>query len=147
MTWQLCLRLEKYGSLSLITSIEFTLAVLEKVQKFAGANRISFSTAIIRTELEIVCSYRISFPFYNVRQVIFCYDQNKTLITYVDLSSNAGRGRPRRIYNDLIGEVPQKRQVRSTRYRRACMAKCMNVDEAMKVCEYRKMRSVDYAYP
>ena len=40
----------------------------------------------------------------------------------------------RRAYIDLMGEVLQKRQVRSTRNRRACM----NVDEAEGVCKDHK---------
>ena len=51
-----------------------------------------------------------------------------------DVSGNAGRGRPRKTYPDLIGEVLQKGRVRSTRNRRACMTRCMNVDEAKRVC-------------
>ena len=49
---------------------------------------------------------------------------------------------------DLIGEILQKGRVRSTRNRRACMTRCMNVDEAKGVCEYRsRWRSVVSAYP
>ena len=50
-----------------------------------------------------------------------------------DVSGNAGRGRPRKTYPDLIGEVLQKGRVRSIRNRRACMTRCMNVDEAKGV--------------
>ena len=48
---------------------------------------------------------------------------------------------------DLIGEVLQKGWVRSTRNRRACMTRCMNVDEAKGVCKDRsRWRSVVSAY-
>ena len=65
-----------------------------------------------------------------------------------DVSGNDGRGRPRSTYIDLIGEVLQKSQVRSTRNRRACMIRCMNVVEARGVCKDRsRWRSVVSAYP
>ena len=54
-----------------------------------------------------------------------------------DLSGNAGRGRPRRTYIDLIGEVLQKDQVCRIHNRRACMIRCMNVEEAIGVCKDR----------
>ena len=53
--------------------------------------------------------------------------------TYV--SGNAGSGRLRRTNIDLIGEVLQKGKVSSTHNQRACMIKCMNVDEAKGVCK------------
>ena len=59
-----------------------------------------------------------------------------------DVSGKAGRRRPRRTYIDLIGEVLQTGQVRST-CNRACMIRSMNVDEAKGVCKDRsKWRSV-----
>ena len=60
---------------------------------------------------------------------------------------NAVRGRSKKTYPDLIGEVLQKVWVRSTRNRRACMTRCMNVDEAKGVCKDRSSwRSVVSAY-
>ena len=43
---------------------------------------------------------------------------------YVAVSGNAGTGRPRKTYPDLVGEILQKGRVRSTRNRRACMTRC-----------------------
>ena len=40
-------------------------------------------------------------------------------------------------YIDLIGEILQKGQVRSTSKLRACMIRCMNVDVARGVCKDR----------
>ena len=65
-----------------------------------------------------------------------------------DVSGNAGRGRPTKTYPDLMGEVLQKGRVRSTRNWRACMTRCMNVEEAKRVCKNRsRWRAVDSAYP
>ena len=67
-----------------------------------------------------------------------------------DVSGNDGRARPRKTNPDLIGEVLQKGRVRSTRNRRACMTRCMNVDtdEAKGVCKDRsRWRSFVFAYP
>ena len=64
-----------------------------------------------------------------------------------DVTVNAGRGRPRMTYPDLISEVLQKGRVRSTRNRRACMTRCMNMDEAKGINKYRsRRRSVVFAY-
>ena len=69
-------------------------------------------------------------------------------IYMADVSGNAGRGRPRKTYPDLIGEVLQKGRVRSTHNQHACMTRCMNVDEAKGVCKDRsRWRSVVSTYP
>ena len=66
-----------------------------------------------------------------------------------DVSGNTGRGgRPRETYPDLIGEVLQKGRVRSTHNRRACTIRCINMDEAKRVCKNRsRWHSVVSAYP
>ena len=46
-----------------------------------------------------------------------------------DVCGNTGRGHPRRTNIDLIGEIFQKDQVRSTHNGRACVFRCMNVEE------------------
>ena len=49
---------------------------------------------------------------------------------------------------DLIGEVLQKGQVRCTRNWRACMIRCMNVDDSSAVCkDCSRLRSVVSAHP
>ena len=63
-----------------------------------------------------------------------------------DVSGNTGRGRSRRAI-DFIGEVLQKCQVRNTSNCRACMIRCINLDEARGVCkDRRRWRSVVSAY-
>ena len=51
-----------------------------------------------------------------------------------------------RTYIDLIGEVLQKGQVRSTGHRRAYMIRCMNMDKARGVFKDRGRRSIVSAY-
>ena len=75
---------------------------------------------------------------YQIEKFLYVYQHVKEFLRSnsvykVDVSGNPGRGSPIRTYIDLIGEVLQKGQVRSTRNRRACMIRCMNVDEARGV--------------
>ena len=50
-----------------------------------------------------------------------------------DVSGNPGKGRSRRIHTALISELLREVQVCSTRKRRACMIRCMKLDEARGV--------------
>ena len=64
------------------------------------------------------------------------------------LTKGICKARPRGTYVDLIGEVLQKGQVRNTRNQRACMIRCMNVEEARGVCKDRsRWCSVVSVYP
>ena len=64
------------------------------------------------------------------------------------MRGNTGRGRPRKTYIDLIGEILQKGQVLSTRNRRVCMVRYINVEDARGVCKNRsRWRSVVSDYP
>ncbi|GBP79061.1 hypothetical protein EVAR_58729_1 [Eumeta japonica] len=61
---------------------------------------------------------------------------------------NVDKGCPRKFYANHIGGILKKGQSLSTRNRRACMKRLMDVSEAREACKDRTMRkSVVFVYP
>jgi hypothetical protein len=58
------------------------------------------------------------------------------------------RGRPRKTWHDQVKQILESGHVKSRNNRRACMRRCMNVEEAKIVCQDRVVwRSILSAYP
>jgi hypothetical protein len=49
------------------------------------------------------------------------------------------RGRPKRAWTEQIGLILKERGVKSMNNRRACMKRCMSVEEARNVCQDRSV--------
>ncbi|GBP08510.1 hypothetical protein EVAR_77189_1 [Eumeta japonica] len=59
-----------------------------------------------------------------------------------------GKGCPKKSYTDHIGGILKKGQILSTRNRRACMKRLMDVNEARDMCkDHTLWKSVVSAYP
>ena len=61
------------------------------------------------------------------------------MIFHNRVDGRRGKGRPRTSWSDVVEKCLKKKNIRSTKCKRKCMKRCMNLKEASEVCQNRTL--------